>query len=262
MSLQSVGLFDSGLGGLGLLREFMEFFPEVSYHYLCDREYAPYGKLAGGLIEERCLVLTERLLESGVEGLVVACNTATAFGIESIRQKFSIPVVGIEPYLNYLHHGPRQMKAVVITTEATSVSSKFIDLKERFDPSDNLKYLQAPGLAEAIEERLWGDIDDRELCLRVDSILKELSYGEYSHAILGCTHYPLIADMIASKYRLTTVCPSQAVVRHSAKVFGWNLPNVERTPALSFDDIKQNEFSFAASPEKPFYRLKMAQLLG
>ena len=205
-----VGLFDSGIGGFSILNELFSVLPAAEYFYYSDEAHAPYGPKSDQEITTRAIIITEELLKKNVELIVVACNTATASSIDELRSKFPhVPFVGVEPYLNAYYKMPDgNKKMMVLTTESTGKSERFKRLKERLDPNSNIDHYPLKNLARLIES-YYHHPDDKNLFeSEVRDELLFLKSKNYTHAILGCTHYPLITKYLEKILQLKTISPS------------------------------------------------------
>lgn len=217
---KKIGLFDSGIGGFSLLFELFKLMPEADYYYISDDANAPYGPKSDEFITERTFQITQKLMAQGVELIVVACNTATASSIVSLREKFKdIPFVGVEPYLNAYYKIPEgfQKKMMVLTTESTGKSERFKRLKERLDPDSQIDHYSLKNLARLIEEFYYLPVHHNEAEKEFEkNIEKELSFlkaHHYAYAILGCTHYPLVRDKIERLLELKALSPCSHVAQ-------------------------------------------------
>ena len=221
MDKLKIGVFDSGFGALTLLPELNLLKRNIEIFYIADSVNSPYGNREFDFIEARCVELANQLRESSVDIILVACNTGTAHAITTLRQKMDIPIVGIEPFLNFLNINEEEKTNLgVIATEATFSSQKFKDLRARLDPKNSIKYLTCPKLAEKIE-----NIISKKENFDV-SILEEL--GELknlglTHLILGCTHYPLIQNQIEKFLNVTCVNPSLPIAKRIGEFFNIEL---------------------------------------
>lgn len=253
-----VGVFDSGLGGLSFLKAYFENFletqrPDYIFDYIADDAYAPYGNLSSAKIIERSLFLTERLLKRNADIIVLACNTATAEAIDTLRERYpEVLFVGIEPYLSILNKRPLISKHdtyAVITTQATGRSKRFLKLKERFDPSNKISHFICKKLAGLIEKALILGLDPK-----VESeIYQELAFLDQQHfdyVILGCTHYSFIDDLIYDRFGVNTICPAFHVGRRVRELVGDNFleSNKEEKTLIHFESIKmEKKVSFYAN---------------
>lgn len=217
---EKIGIIDSGIGGLTLLKELISRSLNASYFYISDSQNVPYGGKSQAFILERINSMGEKLLSRGVGSIVLACNTATAETIDDLRKRLLCPIIGVEPYMNYLHHGSKleNKKIALILTEATYHSRRFQYLREKIDPSGEIDIYPLKRLALVIE-RIKGE-ELSSLKKEIDSELDPIKGGGYSHLILGCTHYPIIKDYLESFLKLTCIDPHRFVVDRIQSISG------------------------------------------
>ncbi|MCP4913391.1 MAG: glutamate racemase [Oligoflexia bacterium] len=209
-----IGLFDSGIGGFSILKELMNSNLDADYFYFADRENAPYGDKTGLFIQQRSLEIAKELLKKDIDLLVVACNSATTHSVVYLREHLQIPVVGVEPYINYLNKFPEEKGTFgLITTKATAQADKFIQLKDKLDPQGRVKHIVTEGLASLIEKRFSQEIDHHEFLGKLEELLESLKENQFNYLILGCTHYPLIKKEIEAILNLKTICPSPSIAQ-------------------------------------------------
>jgi glutamate racemase len=211
-----IGVFDSGIGGFSVLVELFKVFPEAHYFYFSDDAHAPYGPKSDEYITERAFIITDELIAKGAQMIVVACNTATASSIDSLRTKYpNMTFVGVEPYLNayYKEAGPSKM--AVLTTESTGKSERFKRLKEKLDPNGFIDHYALKNLARMVEDLYHNHSPAKEIEFdeQLDLELTPLKNKNYTHAILGCTHYPLVKEKIENILDLITLSPSPYVAQ-------------------------------------------------
>lgn len=195
MRANPIGVFDSGVGGLNVLRKCAELMPDEKFIYLADEARMPYGVKPAAEIRLAALQSAERLFSMNCKALVVACNTATVTAIDDIRALFSArPVIGLEPAVKpcYRELG-KSGKAVALVTAATYNSAKFARLVETCD--GKIIPLAVPELAKLIEDHTD---DIRAIAPFVRDVLAP--YKNAEAVILGCSHYTYIADLIREVY--------------------------------------------------------------
>ncbi|MBB4842141.1 glutamate racemase [Paucibacter oligotrophus] len=186
----SIGVFDSGVGGLTVLRELRRVLPQVPMHYVADAGYAPYGLRTPASIIQRSEAVSEYLIARGARLLVVACNTATAHAIEALRQRWpDIPIVGTEPGIKPAVASTRKGRIGVMATPATIASARFADLIKRHAGEVQVFSQACPGLVELIER---GELDTPALHQLLAQLCAPLRAAEVDTVLMGCTHYPLI----------------------------------------------------------------------
>lgn len=216
-----IGLFDSGRGGFSIWRELISELPHVQYSYHADLAHAPYGGKTDEQILERARALSRTLVERGAELIVVACNTATAIAIDQLRREFTIPFVGVEPYLTASSHLKLEGTGVVLVTPSMARSERFQKLRARRDPAQKILVHPCPTMAGLIEQAMdqTGEQQKRSLEQALED-LAPLKQSELSYALLGCTHYGLITELIEEYLNVTAISPAQAVARRVKELLG------------------------------------------
>ena len=191
-----IAVFDSGVGGISVLRQLRKLMPGEKYVYYGDSANAPYGSRPTEEVRQLSLAVAEKLTtEYPVKALVVACNTATAAAIKVLRKTYpDLIVVGIEPALKLAADNFPGGRLGVLATEVTLREEKFDNLVHRFDRDCTVHKIPAPGVVNLIES---GKNDSPEMLALLDKILKPY-VGNLDALVLGCTHYPFVARNIAS----------------------------------------------------------------
>ena len=188
-----IGVFDSGVGGLSVLHHIHQLFPGERLIYVADSGHVPYGGKPARYIEQRSHTLTRFLVSQGADAIVIACNTATAAAVASLRSQFSIPIVGMEPAVKPAVAATRSGVVGVLATVGTLVSARFAALLERYAGEVEIVTQGCPGLVEQVEKGELNGVRTRELVERYTAPL--LARGADT-LILGCTHYPFLAPLI------------------------------------------------------------------
>ncbi len=187
-----IGVFDSGVGGISVLRELKALMPNEDYIYLGDSANAPYGTKTLEQVVKLVLADAAYLYEKGVKALVVACNTATSAAILTLREEYQdIPVIGIEPALKPAVLSKEHPTVVVMATPMTIKEEKFQKLMQRFETEAEIIPLPCKGLMEFVER---GELEGAEL----EGYLQKLfaPYKKVDAVVLGCTHYPFVKKTI------------------------------------------------------------------
>jgi glutamate racemase len=212
-----IGIFDSGLGGLSVLRAIRTQLPDEALLYVADSRYAPYGKRDHAFITARTLAIGEWLVEQGAKALVVACNTATAESIALARERLPIPIVGVEPGVKPAAACSKTRVAGVLATEVTLASERFRALIERHAADCRFICQPGHGLVEAVERC---DTQSAEVRALLASYIVPMIEAGADTLVLGCTHYPFfdaaIRDIAGEK--LTLVDTSVAIARQLERV--------------------------------------------
>ncbi|MGF6759217.1 glutamate racemase [Paraburkholderia sp. GAS42] len=212
-----IGIFDSGLGGLSVLRAVRAQLPDESLVYVADSLYAPYGERDDDFIADRTLAIGQWLVKQGAKVLVVACNTATAQSIALVRERLSIPLIGVEPGVKPAALQSKTRVAGVLATQVTLRSARFQDLLQRY--AADCRFLCQPGhgLVQAVERC---DVGSAELRALLQSYLQPMLDASADTLVLGCTHYPFldaaIRDLVGD--RLTLIDTSVAIARQLERV--------------------------------------------
>ncbi|MRW91316.1 glutamate racemase [Duganella sp. FT80W] len=192
-----IGVFDSGVGGLSVLRHIRAQYPNEHLIYFADSGHAPYGDKSEQYVVERALAVTEFLLSHGAKALVVACNTATVAAIKAVRARHpELPVVGVEPGLKPAAAATRNGKVGVLATARTLKGDKFLALREQISAATHAEFLLQPavGLVDEIEK---GDLQAPAIHAMLEQYVAPLLDQGADTLVLGCTHYPFVQDGIA-----------------------------------------------------------------
>jgi glutamate racemase len=191
-----VGIFDSGLGGLSVLRHVRQQMPHEALIYVADSAYAPYGGRSEEDVLARTLAIGDFLVTQGVKAIVVACNTATAAAIATLRQRYpDLPVVGVEPGLKPAARASRSRIVGVLATERTLASERFRALEDSISTHSGVRFLAqpCPGLADQVEK---GELRSAETGKLVRRYVEPLIASGADTLVLGCTHYPFLESAI------------------------------------------------------------------
>lgn len=238
---KKIGIFDSGIGGFSLLKELVNILPGHQYFYISDKPNSPYGNKSSDFIGQRCEVLTKDLINSEVDLILIACNTATAEGIDMLRQKFEIPFVGIEPFVKVIEtfHMEPDFRPVVLTTNAMYESERFKALLNKFDPQKRIDPFPCEKLASLIEMSFEQGLSS--FIPEIHEELRPLKGQSYTHAILGCTHYPLIKDLISEYLEVECLSPCLPVAKRVAHIL--KIQGSSRSTELNFKISNESSFS-------------------
>ncbi|MEY8878145.1 MAG: glutamate racemase [Leptothrix sp. (in: b-proteobacteria)] len=210
-----IGVFDSGLGGLSVLRAIHAHQADADLLYVADSGFAPYGEKPASCVIDRSLRIARFLRAQGADVLVVACNTATALAIESLRSALpGWPIVGVEPGIKPAAARSRNRRVGVLATEGTLRSERFRLLRQAHAADVELVLQPCPGLAAAIE---LGELHSPELRAMVAACCAPLRELGVDTVVLGCTHYPFVADVISEAMggTVTLVDTADAVARQT-----------------------------------------------
>lgn len=193
-SVPSIGVFDSGVGGLTVLRALRARLPQVPLHYVADAAHAPYGDRSSEYIAQRSIEVAKHLRGVGARLLVVACNTATTQAVHTLRAQWpEWPVVGVEPGIKPAVAATRNGRIGVMATTATISSPRYEALVTAHAAQVQLFSQPCPGLVTLIEQ---GDLDSPALQALIERFCAPLREAQVDTVLLGCTHYPLIQEQI------------------------------------------------------------------
>jgi glutamate racemase len=207
-----IGVFDSGVGGLSVLREIRRELPGEDLLYVADSGHAPYGDKSAQLIEARSVAIVEFLLSQHAKAIVVACNTATGVAIKMLRARFSVPIVAMEPAVKPAATHTQSGVIGVLATSRTIASDNFAKLHERFGADVKILMQGCPGLVEQVEA---GNLSGDEPRALLERYVLPLLAQQADTLVLGCTHYPFLAPLIReiAGATVTVIDPSAAIAR-------------------------------------------------
>ncbi len=216
MSTGSIGVFDSGVGGLGVLCEIRSLLPLANLVYVADQGFAPYGERGLGAVRERAFAVSTYLIEGGSTTVVVACNSASAAALHELRERFpSTSFVGMEPAVKPAAGVTKRGTIGVLATQATFQGELFASVVDRHARGVSVVARACPGLAAAIED--GGDIDGL-----VNRYTADVIGRGADTIVLGCTHYSFVADRIraAAGPGVEVIDPAPAVALQTVRVHG------------------------------------------
>ena len=190
-----IAVFDSGVGGISVLRELVRLMPNENYIFFGDSKNAPYGGKSLEEVRELTECHVRHLLSEGAKAVVIACNTATSADVSILRKEYpDVPVVGIEPALKPAVQFMEHPRVLVMATPMTIREEKFHRLMARYEKDAEIYPLACPGIVEFVER---GELNSAELKGFLHKLLKPYCEGTVDAIVLGCTHYPFVKDAIA-----------------------------------------------------------------
>ena len=188
-----IGVFDSGIGGLSVLKEIQQLLPNENLIYVGDSAHAPYGDRSAEYVKKRSQFIAEFLLDQGVKAIVIACNTATAIAAKQLRETMDIPVVGLEPAIKPAAKISKNGIIGVLATQQTIDSERLLGLTERYANDKKVLAQACPGLVELVES---SKLDHPETEALLKKYIQPLLKQGVDVLILGCTHYPFLLTSI------------------------------------------------------------------
>lgn len=222
-----IGVFDSGVGGLSVVRALQAKCPTAPLLYVADCGHAPYGERDVSHVVDRSLRITDYLLSQGAALIVVACNTATAAAIEAMRQQHpELPLVGVEPGVKPAAQRSLNKRVGVMATTSTLQSPRFQSLVQRFATDCFVLPVACAGLAAAIEQ---GEAKQAAVTDLLDQYCSVMKKAAVDTVVLGCTHYPFVSDAIAERLgpSVTLLDTAEAVAQQAARLYD-GLAQVDR----------------------------------
>jgi glutamate racemase len=248
-----IGAFDSGVGGLSVLREIRRELPHESVIYVADSGSAPYGDRPAAFIQERSVAVTRALIAQGVKAVVVACNTATGAAVDVLRETFSLPIIAIEPAVKPAVAATRSGVVGVMATSATVSSTKLLRLVGQYPAPGGTEMLACPGLAEQVER---GDLTSPATRALVEQYVRPLVDRGADTIVLGCTHYAFLEPVIQAVAGpgVAVIDPAPAVARELRR-------RLTVASLLAADDVVATERYFTTGDPTEATRV-MSGLLG
>ena len=212
-----IGIFDSGSGGLSVLREIIKILPREKYIYFADNAFCPYGEKTPAFIQDRGRAITDFLLSQGADIIVVACNTATAAAISTLREEYSVKFIGMEPAVKPAALSSETGVIGVLATAGTLKGSKYLNTKGLYQDDVRIAERVGKGFVELVER---GILDGPEAEATVRESLQPLLDEGADRIVLGCTHYPFLRDVIQriAGPSVQVIDPAPAVARHLLNV--------------------------------------------
>lgn len=189
-----IAVFDSGLGGISVLKELLKVLPNENFIYYGDTANAPYGVKSANEVRALTFSVYEKLKSRGIKAFVIACNTATSVAVASLREKYPNDIiVGVEPALKPASMCSEHPTVAVLATPLTLKEEKFSSLLGRYSQNARVIPFACPGLVEFVER---GEIGGERLETFLSELLSPLKRETLDAVVLGCTHYPFVKEHI------------------------------------------------------------------
>ncbi len=189
-----IAVFDSGVGGISVLKHIHTLLPNEQLLYVADSKHAPYGNKTPQEIQSRCFEITDFLIAKDAKALVVACNTATAAAIDALRMRYTLPIIGMEPAVKSAAAATKNGIIGVLATTGTLKSVQFAALLESYGRNVEVVTQACVGLVECIER---GELNTSNTKNLIKQYCTPLLAEGADTIVLGCTHYPFVRDAIA-----------------------------------------------------------------
>ena len=228
---QPIGIFDSGVGGLSVLRTIQKLLPYENLIYLGDQAHIPYGPRPKAQIQTFAFEITSFLLHQGAKLIVVACNTASAAALVELRQNFpDVPFVGMEPAVKPAAETTKSGKVGVLATPTTFDGELYASVVERFAKNVRIFQDTCPGLVELIEV---GDVHGGRTRQILEKGLQPMLTEGIDTIVMGCTHYPFVIPLIQSitGSEVRIIDPAPAIAQQARRLLKqYHMLNTEKTP--------------------------------
>lgn len=238
LNLKKIGVFDSGVGGLTVLRELLQSFPHTEFVYLGDTARVPYGIRSQETIQKYSYEDALFLRQQGCELIIVACNTATAFALPYLGNQLDLPVMGVvAPGVEMALQTTKNHKIGIIGTEGTIGSKVYDNLLKQKNPNVQCFAKATPALVPFVEEGLFSP---EVLLPLLNYYLADFKEQGIDTLILGCTHYPVIADEIFNYFegKVSLVDSAKAIAASLKQKFGNdNVNDPLQSPQIFVTDI-------------------------
>ncbi len=216
MNNNPIGIFDSGVGGLTVWKTLLQEFKNESFVYFADSKNCPYGNKTNKEIIALSSFIIDFLIEQKCKLIVIACNTATAAAINTLREKYSIPIIGIEPAIKPASLLSNTGCVGVLATKGTVNGNHFKTTSEKFAKNTAVITQIGYGLVHQVENNLIDSEETKKLLIRY---IQPMIDNKVDYIVLGCTHYPLLISEInkITKGKIHLLEPSQAIAKQTAK---------------------------------------------
>ncbi len=250
-----VGVFDSGVGGLSVVRELLRELPEAEIHYVADSAHCPYGARSRSEIVDYSLGISRYLLDKGADVIVVACNTASAAALRDLRTELDVPFVGMVPAVKPAVSSTRSGVIGVLATPTTLDGRLLKEVVEHYAQGVRVLTKACPGLVEAVET---GEIMAPETLALLQACLTPLLDEGIDTLVLGCTHYPFLEPAIRAVVgdSLDIVEPSNAIARQTRHILQ------EIVPQVFVESFEFSQHQFASTGDPMVLQQSLKALLG
>tara|TARA_B100000700_G_scaffold45434_1_gene47523 strand:+ start:1084 stop:1941 length:858 start_codon:yes stop_codon:yes gene_type:complete len=245
----SIGIFDSGVGGLAIAQQVRQLLPQYDIHYVADSGFMPYGDKSHEQVKSRCSRITSYLCEHGASAIVLACNTATMAAIDTLRAQFTLPIVGVEPGVKPALSLSKTKVVGVLATPNTVASPRFIQLCQRQGKaSGRIIFQPCPELARTIEQL---QLSGKKVEQLLHSYAQPLIDQGADVLVMGCTHYAFIAPVLRKLYgpHIDVLTTEQAVALQLQRC----LPSQAVNPASK---VGKTRFATSACPDYFHHQLR------
>ena len=193
MNNNPIGVFDSGIGGLSVLKQIIKILPNEKYIYYADVDNVPYGLKSNEQILEYVKKAVNFLISKKAKAIVIACNTATSVAINKLREDYSIPIIGIEPAIKPAVENRKNKKVLLMATPVTVKGEKVKALIQKLNAENIVELMAMPELVTFAEK---GEFETDEVKEYILKKIEKINLDEYSYLVLGCTHFPYFKPIL------------------------------------------------------------------
>ncbi len=248
-----IGVFDSGIGGLPIARKIRELLPNENLIYVADTAHTPYGEKTEDYILQRSLAVTDFLISQNVKAVVVACNTATMVSIQTLREKFALPFIGVEPGVKPAAIHTQSGVIGVLATQKTLTSQAFNLLAERVAGHVKMEIQPCPQLVRLVESL---QLNDNETYQAVRDYVRPLIEKGADTIILGCTHFAHLAPVIkeVAGPHVSVISTETAVAKEVARRL--------QSENLLSTASKTSQTEFFSNSDLPLFQKQISGLWG
>ena len=227
-----IGFYDSGLGGIKTLKDIIDMGLKEEVYFLADEKNKPYGTKTPEEVKKIAFENVKKLVDLGCKIVVVACNTATSVAIQDLREKFSqIEIIGTEPAVKLAVKEHSNKKILVIATTITVNGEKLHKLINSLDVEEKIELIATDKLVKLVEDENFAH-NQKEVNEYIFEFLKPYKLAEYSHIILGCTHFPIVKEniqQIVKDYGIKVIDGNEGIGRNLFnKIIKYKNENVQR----------------------------------
>jgi glutamate racemase len=250
----SVGFFDSGIGGLTVLKQALKKMPEKDYIYYADTDNVPYGVKAKDEVRGFVSEAARFIVDQGVQALVIACNTATSVVIEDLRRKYFVPIIGMEPAVKPAveKNGSTHKRVLVLATKLTLMEEKFLNLVKRIDDERIIDSFPLPELVILAENKKF---EEDAVGPYLKKALAEFDFSGYGTVVLGCTHFVFFKEIFKKilPQHIEVIDGNEGTVNNLKRILEANGSNNKESGRITFYESGRKVSEQAAVEE--YFRL-------
>lgn len=255
----TIGVLDSGVGGLSILREIHRLLPDVRTLYFADQGHLPYGPRSADEIRRFVEAIADFLIQRGASVIVIACNAASAASLHDLRARYpQVPFVGMEPAVKPAAEATQTGVIGVLTTQATANGELYRRVQERFASDVKVITQVAPEMVTIVEQ---SSAETPEIQQIIRAYLQPMLDAGADQIVLACTHFPFLKDALRAAAAVPLIDPSAAVARQVARVLE-SLPREAQRTNLRPAPAAPSEYLYFTSGDPDAFRLMLRRLTG